>query len=108
MASSKPRNDFSAFKLRQVHVFVFLQDLVGETSWNSDFSAMERNYPVDEALQFDEFVRGFINEGAEFEFALVVEEVDGVHFAIAFSTAVAAVVSDFEVFFAATLASACF
>ena len=69
---------------------------------------MERDNAVDEAVKFRELVCWFIDECAEFKFAFVVEEVDAVHFAVAFSAAVAAVIADFKVFFAADLASACF
>jgi hypothetical protein len=69
---------------------------------------MERDDAVDEAAQFGEFVGRFIYECAYFEFAFVVEEVDAVHFAVAFTSTVTAVVADFKVFFAAALAPARF
>jgi hypothetical protein len=69
---------------------------------------MEGNDAIDITGELHELVCGFVDIGAEFQFALVIEEVDAVHLAEAFSAAVAAVVSYLKVFFSAALASASF
>jgi hypothetical protein len=69
---------------------------------------VERNDSVNVASELCEFVCGLIDVGANFKFTLVVEKVNAVHFAIAFSATVTAIIADFKVFFAADLTATCF
>jgi hypothetical protein len=66
---------------------------------------VERDHAVDKALQLRELVRRLINQRTKLEFALIVEEIDAFHFAVAFASAIAAVVAYLKVFFAADAAT---
>jgi hypothetical protein len=67
---------------------------------------MERNDTINITRQFHEFVRRLVNKGAEFQFAFIIEQIYVIHFAEAFSAAVAAVITYFKVFFTAVLTAA--